>query len=185
MVIPFLAVAAVLGVISALSYRWRRHSLEAMPALPRKPWLLLLAIAPQFTWVHWLSHLGPGVEQFAWILPLSYLPVLGFIALNVRLAWARVVAVGVTLNLAVMLANGGTMPAPARFATSQPAITSTDTERLAPGTKDRLMSENAPPLLAPLQDQYVITLPNGTQHVTSIGDFISLGGAVFGLVSTL
>ncbi len=185
MIIPFLAVAAALGLVVVLSARWRRHSPGRTPTLPRKPWLLLLALLPQIAWTHWLSHLGASAIGLSWILPLSYVPVLWFIVVNARFAWARVIAVGVALNLAVMLANGGTMPAPARFATSQPAVTSVATERLAPGSKDRIVSDQTPALLAPLEDQYVVTLPGGMQRLASVGDFVSLGGALLGLLSTL
>lgn len=185
MIIPFLAVAALLGLVVVPSTRWRRHSFTHAPTLPRKPWLLVFAILPQLLWVHWLSHLGTGAQGLAWILPLSYVPVLFFVALNFRFTWARVIGVGVALNFAVMVANGGTMPAPARFATSQPAVTSTATERLAPGTKDRIVGGPAPAVLAPLEDQYVVTLPGGHQRLASLGDFIILGGAVLGLLSLL
>ena len=185
MIAPFLAVAAALGVIVVLSARWRRHSHGSTPSLPRKPWLLLLAILPQLAWVHWLSHLGSGAAGFSWLLTASYVPVMCFIALNVRYTWARVIAVGVALNFTVMLANGGTMPAPARFATSQPLVTTTTAEQLAPGSKDHVAGDRQPTLLAPLEDQYVVTLPLGGQRLASVGDFVSLGGAVIGLLSAL
>ena len=185
MIIPFLAAATVLGLVVVVSARWRRRSFDQIPSLPRKPWLLLFALLPQIIWTHWLSHLGSAANGFSWILPLSYAPVIWFIVLNVRFAWARVIAVGVALNLAVMVTNGGTMPAPARFATSQPAVMGVETERLAPGSKDRIVSDQTPALLAPLQDQYVVTLPGGMQRLASIGDFVSLGGAMLGLFSIL
>ncbi|HVC35428.1 MAG TPA: DUF5317 family protein [Chloroflexota bacterium] len=185
MIVPFLAVATLIGVVVVPSAGWRRLSLSARTPLPRAPWLLLLAILPQLLWTRWLSHLGPSADGFAWVLPVSYLPVLCFIALNLRFTWARVVAVGVGLNVAVMLANGGTMPAPAHFARSAPAVTSVAGERVVPGSKDRIVADSAPAFLAPLQDQYVVTLPGGQQRLTSVGDFVTLGGAVLGLLTAL
>lgn len=185
MIIPFLAVATVLGAVVVLGTKWRRHSWRTIPALPRKPWLLLFAIVPQFVWTHWVSHLGSGAMSFVWLLPASYLPVFLFIAFNVRYPWARVVAVGVSLNVAVMLGNGGTMPMPARFVGNQTVQTNGSSVRLFPGSKDRIADSQEPTLLAPLEDQYVVTLPGGARRLTSVGDFVSLGGAFFGLLSSL
>lgn len=183
MVIPFLAVAVALGVIVVLSASLRRRFLNKQMALPRKAWLLILALVPQYAWTHWLSHLGTSASNWAWILPVSYLPLICFTLLNLNLTWARVMAVGVTMNLAVMVANGGTMPAPARFSTNQSAdVTSS---RVIAASKDRISSEYAPATLAVLQDQYVVTLPGGGQRLASLGDFVSLGGAFLGLISTL
>src|SRR5579875_2824545 len=115
MIALFLAVAALLGVVVLLGISWRRPISSRTPTMPRKPWLLLAALVPQLAWTSWISHLGDGASTFVWLLPVSYLPVLWFIALNFHYPWARVIALGVTLNLAVMLGNGGTMPMPARF----------------------------------------------------------------------
>lgn len=185
MVVPFLAAAAVLSVFVALGAGWRRHSFRDSPTLPRQPWLLLLAMIPQLAWGHWLSRLGPDAERLVWILPLSYLPVLGFIAVNRRLVWIRIVAVGVAMNLAVMVFNGGAMPAPARFAASEPAVARPSGARLAPGTKDRIVAEDQVTPLGLLEDRFVVTLPGGHQRLASLGDFVSLGGALLGLVSVL
>lgn len=185
MIIPFLAVATVLGAVVVLGTKWRRHLWRTMPVLPRKPWLLLFAIVPQFIWTHWISHLGSGAMSFAWLLPASYLPVFLFIALNLRYPWARVMAVGVSLNVAVMLGNGGTMPMPSRFAANQTVLMSGSSVGFFPGSKDRIADDREPTLLAPLEDQYVVTLPGGSRRLASVGDFVSLGGAVFGLLSTL
>jgi len=185
MIIPFLAVATVLGAVVALGTKWRRHSWRTIPLLPRQPWLLLFAIVPQFVWAHWISHLGSSATGLSWLLPSSYLPVFWFIALNLRYPWVRVIAVGVSLNVAVMLGNGGTMPMPARFVTGQPPATSGTSERLFPGSKDRIADDREPTLLAPLEDQYVVTLPGGSRRLASVGDFVSLGGAFFGLLSSL
>jgi hypothetical protein len=180
MIIPFLAVAAALGLVVVLSTRWRRQSSQKMVDLPKKPWLLLVALALQFLWTHWLSHLGPSAEKLTWILPLSYVPVMCFVAFNWRFTWSRVIAVGVAMNFAVMIANGGTMPAPAQFSSHPPP---TGEERIAPGSKDRIVAHST--VLPPFQDQFVVTLPGGSQHLASLGDFVSLSGAVVGLLSTL
>ncbi|HLH71912.1 MAG TPA: DUF5317 family protein [Chloroflexota bacterium] len=185
MLFPFLAVAVVLGVIIALGpARRRRLSIDHAP-LPKKPWLLVIAVIVQAIWTRWLSHLGPSAEALSWLLPVSYLPVLWFLTLNIRTLWAPVIALGVCLNFTVMLFNGGTMPAPARFSSDPAIVAAAHAERLAPGSKDRVVGSDFPTVLGPLEDQYVITLPGGQQRLVSIGDFVSLGGGIIGLLSVI
>ena len=184
MLIPFLAVAAVLGIFVALGPAWRRRLPNESAPLPKKPWLLVVAVVIQALWLRWLSHLGPSAEALSWVLPVSYAPVAWFLALNIRTSWAPVVALGVGLNLTVMLLNGGTMPAPARFA-SKAVTVALQGERLAPGSKDRFVGSEFPTVLAPLEDKYVITLPGGQKRLASLGDFVSLGGGIIGLLSVV
>ncbi|HUX87855.1 MAG TPA: DUF5317 family protein, partial [Chloroflexota bacterium] len=136
MLILFVAVAVVLGIFVAIRPVWRPQGLHESVPLPKKPWLLVVAVVVQALWVRWLSNLGPSAEVFSWILPASYLPVIYFLASNIRTSWAPVVALGVGLNLMVMIVNGGTMPAPARFASDQAKI-ALHAEPLAPASKDR------------------------------------------------
>ncbi|MGH2459278.1 MAG: DUF5317 family protein [Chloroflexota bacterium] len=185
MIVPFLAVATALGLLVILAATWRRQPSRVSPVLPRAPWLLLLALIPQLVWTHWLSHQASGAPGLTWWLPASYVPVGLFIALNLGFPWARVIAVGVSLNVAVILANGGTMPAPARFFASESKVTSVVPGQLDPGSKDRLVDARRPALLAPLEDQYIVTLPGGFRRLASVGDFVSLGGAILGLLASL
>ncbi|HLG50128.1 MAG TPA: DUF5317 family protein [Chloroflexota bacterium] len=184
MVVPFLAVATFFGVVVTLGARWRRRSFHFHFVLPRCPWLLLLTLALQTIWVRWLSYHGQSALSFAWILPLSYGPILVFAALNIKYAWIRVIALGAALNMAVMLLNGGTMPAPAGLGAHEvPA--GTTVERLIPGSKDRAVRDDGAVALAPLIDRYIVTLPGGQQRLASIGDFVALAGAFLGLLSAI
>jgi hypothetical protein len=184
MVVPFLAVATIFGAVVTLGARWRRRSFRFHFVLPRYPWLLLLTLALQTIWIRWLSYRGPSALAFAWILPLSYGPILVFAALNIKYAWIRVIALGAALNMAVMLLNGGTMPAPAGLGAHGVAAGTTE-ERLIPGSKDRAVRDDGAVVLAPLIDRYIVTLPGGQQRLASVGDFVALAGAFLGLLSAI
>lgn len=183
MLIPFVAVAALVGIFVAFGRTWRRLPRESAP-LPKKPWLVVVAVVVQVIWLRWLSHLGPSAESFSWVLPVSYAPIVWFLAVNIRTSWAPVVTLGLGLNLAVMLVNGGTMPAPAHFLADQ-ANVGQHAERIVAGSKDRVVGSEFPTVLSPLEDQYVITLPGGQRRLASIGDFVSLGGGIIGLLSVV
>lgn len=184
MLIPFVVVAAILGIFVAFRPAWFRRLPNGPAPLPKKPWLLVVAVVVQAVWLRWLSHLGPSAEALSWLVPASYAPIVWFLVLNIRTSWAPVVALGVGLNLAVMLANGGTMPAPAHFLADQSNV-SQHAERLVSGSKDRVVGSDFPTVLSPLEDQYVITLPGGQRRLASIGDFVSLGGGIIGLLSVV
>src|SRR5688500_16150670 len=71
-------------------------------------WVGLVARAAQIVAVN-----GPGRENDALAIPLivgSYVAVILGALLNNRLPGARVLLVGLAMNLACMLANGGLMP---------------------------------------------------------------------------
>src|SRR5258708_5272508 len=117
-----------------------RGDLGAEPDFPRHAWLLLVAIVLQQLWVRWISHQPNVPETFAWLVALSYLPLVAFIFLNRERLAVKVIALGVVLNFSAMLANGGAMPAPVRFASSTQAQSSPRHDMIAPGTKDRLVN---------------------------------------------
>ncbi len=182
MIPTFLLFGGVIGVVVALGTgRIARSPADDAP-FPRA-WLLLpLALAPQFLWIHLLSHL-PSASGLSWLLTLSYLPVLVFLAVNAHHAWARVILLGLLLNFAASAANGGTMPARLPATDVPVALAPETTDRIAPGTKDRVMPASRSFVLEPLADRYVLSLPGGAQRLTSIGDLVILLGGSLALLS--
>jgi hypothetical protein len=146
--------------------------------------LLLLSLAPQQLWVRWLSHQNGGATDWAWLVALSYVPLAAFVFFNRDRLSVKVIAVGALLNVAAMIANGGAMPAPMRLAAT-PATSGAQVERIAPGTKDRLVGDKAPSGLELISDRFVVTLPTGAQRVASVGDFIILFGGLIALIGAI
>jgi hypothetical protein len=105
-----LALAVVLGLLAAL-LRWRRQAFAHVASIPlRWAWLALVAVGLQLPLLR--SPAGPA-EDLHWQQALflaSYALLLAFVWRNRRLPGMLVVGLGVTLNLAVILANGGWMP---------------------------------------------------------------------------
>jgi Family of unknown function (DUF5317) len=183
--ILFLAAAALGALVVVLRTRDMRGDLGAEPDFPRHAWLLLVAIVLQQLWVRWISHQPSVPETFAWLVALSYVPLVAFIFLNRERLAVKVIAIGVVLNFSAMLANGGAMPVPARFASSTQVQTSPRLTTIAPGTKDRLVDGTQPALVETLSDHILVTLPTGIQRVASFGDFFILTGGILALVGAI
>lgn len=185
MIVVFLAIVALVGVVVALETGRSGRSPARPLALPRYWWLLVFAVVPQVLWARDLSHLPAVAERLAWLVPLSYLPVFAFLLANLRFTWARLILLGAGLNLAVILANGGTMPAravnPGDFASSA----TSPLPHLVPGSKDRVPGANAAIFLNPLADRYVVVLPGGAMRIVSVGDCVVLVGAVLALLTAV
>jgi hypothetical protein len=147
--------------------------------------LIGLALLPQYVWLFWLSRSGATAEGYAWLVGVSYLPLLAFLGLNRQHAWTKLIAVGVGLNVAVIVANGGAMPAPADIATAASAVAPVSTSYLAPGTKDRVVGDATPIVLAALADRIVIPLPGGRARLASVGDLLILAGGLVGLLAEI
>jgi hypothetical protein len=77
----------------------------------RYGWLVLVALAIQIGIVYLPRSLGVGLGGLrVWLLAGSHLLLIAVVALNLRMPGLWLIAVGLGLNLAVMLANGGYMP---------------------------------------------------------------------------
>ena len=185
MIPTFLALVALGALAVALGSGRSGRSPARGPALPRYWWILWLAVVPQFLWAHGIAASPELASRLAWLIPASYLPVFAFLAANARFAWARVVLVGAVLNLAVILANGGTMPARAVTIGDPAPSTATVRAHLVMGTKDRVPESDALVFLAPLADRYVIVLPGGAMRLASVGDFVVLAGAIAALLTAV
>jgi hypothetical protein len=99
-------------VLCAMSLGLRRGSLRHLAEVPiRAAWILLAASAVQLTLVHF-PLLGPTASARIGppVVVATYAAVVGFLLVNRRLPGVQLAALGVCLNLTVMIANGGYMP---------------------------------------------------------------------------
>lgn len=105
-----LVAAVVAGVLSGLFLaRWKEETWQP-PAL-RHAWLVVVFFLPQLLafYLPVTRNLFPAPLAAA-SLALSQIGLFTFCLLNWRLAGMPLLAVGLLLNLAVILANGGLMP---------------------------------------------------------------------------
>ncbi len=116
-----------------------------------------------------------------------HLLLLPFLLLNIRLIGVRLILVGLTLNLIVMVANGGLMPVEM---SAVEAVGKHDQQALVigdhiAGSKNVLLaSEDIH--LRPLSDAIVLPVPRPFTRALSVGDLVILVGisaAAVGLVT--
>jgi len=121
-------------------------------------------------------------------LVLTYLALLGFIGRNFRLPGIRIIAVGVILNFAVIVANGGLMPvSPETLAQVSPPEHAADVAvgNPVPYSKDVLLERHNTRLWW-LSDAF--TLPAfASSHSTafSVGDVLIMIGLLYLLISAV
>ena len=150
-------------------------------------WVGLAALAAQVVAVN-----GPGRDNDALAIPLivgSYFAVVLVALLNNRLPGARVLVVGLAMNLACMLANGGLMPiAPETLAMAGRAeewhIGAGTTGARVQGSKDVILPTDQT-RLAPLSDRYWTGLPGRLGIVFSLGDVLLVVGVSTFVFATL
>ncbi len=105
-----LGAAVIAGILSGfLVARWKKETWQP-PAL-RHAWLVVVFFLPQLLafYLPATRNLFPAPLAAA-SLVISQLGLLIFCILNWRLAGMLILAIGLLLNLAVILANGGLMP---------------------------------------------------------------------------
>jgi hypothetical protein len=105
-----LAVAVVLGLLVSL-VRYKTKAIDRIAALPlRSAWLALLALVLQYPLL--LAPFGETqqVVLHQILFLVSHLLLLAFVWLNRSMVGIQIVGLGVVLNLAAILANGGFMP---------------------------------------------------------------------------
>jgi hypothetical protein len=105
-----LAVAVVLGLLVSLA-RYQTKAIDRIAALPlRSAWLALLALVLQYPLL--LAPFGETqqVVLHQILFLVSHLLLLAFVWLNRSMVGIQIVGLGVVLNLAAILANGGFMP---------------------------------------------------------------------------
>lgn len=143
----------------------------------RWPWLALVALAAQLLAL--VSPLAPHLP--ASIGPLVHMStlalLLAFLLRNLRYRALGLVAVGITLNLAVIAANGGYMPVrPEDARAAGFADLAADLE--ARGTREKWTLLTADTRLPFLADVIVLGWPPGLRRAVSPGDLL-IGLGVF------
>ncbi len=174
----FLA-AFCLSLAIALARGGNLFRLSALPL--RWPLVPILAFAPQLIVVYMPESIARLASTHTAILILSYLALVAFLCLNYRLPGMRWIALGLLLNLAAMVANGGYMPitpqALERIGHESHVVAVQDGSRVA-YSKDVLLTREQTHLWL-LTDILVFPDPFPIPSAASVGDScIALGGFV-------
>ena len=124
--------------------------------------------------------IGSSQEGRSWmpvLLPAAHLLLVPFLVRNLSFWGARVVLVGLGLNVIVMVANGGLMPV------APPAVEAIGKHNLdelrlgdpIPGSKNVLLEPDQTRAQW-LSDAIVIPLPRPYKRAVSVGDLVVVGG---------
>jgi hypothetical protein len=162
----FILYGVVVGLVAGFLLGGRLSGLATVRF--RLGWLAILALAIQVVLFSSLADgLDPDVRRAIYVASTALVGVV--VLANLRLAGVPLVALGAALNLAAILANGGSMPAdPAALA----ALGMT-----ADGNTNSVVV--AEPALAPLTDLFAMPAWMPLANVFSIGDvLIGAGVAV-------
>ncbi len=183
-----LLTAIVAGILVGMIGAWRAGVSWQLPIL-RHIWLAIVGFLPQL-----LAFYLPATRnllnksQAAVCLVLSQLLLLGFCLGNLKSSGIAILAGGLTLNLLVILANGGLMPLPVETANKLLPQSVMDTlkigQRLSTQSKDILLP--AKQIVLPwLADRF--TSPPGFPYlfVFSLGDVLIAAGAFWLLAKPL
>ncbi len=180
-----LLAAVLLGLLLGLGRaRWQNRPYRA-PEL-KWIWLAVAAFAPQLiiAYLPATRHLLPSWLAAA-LVSASLIGFLAFTWINRRLPGMWILFAGMTLNLAVMLANGGWMPiSPAtasRLAGGGSAMTSSVGERF--GQKDVLLLPQDTQLPY-LSDRFLLPDWSPYQVAFSLGDILIAAGAFWLMAAT-
>lgn len=152
----------------------------------RAPWLVLLGFGLQVFAVR-MSTGGALTPLRTALICVAWLPLLAWVRLNWRRSGVKVVALGLGLNLAVMLANGGLMPVTAgaiRQAGLTQQLSHAVTGQPLPRSKDVLMTP-ASTRLALLRDAIVMRPSNAPGYILSPGDVVLFAGLLWTLIALI
>ena len=135
----------------------------------RASWLFLVAIALQvvafpFAFLPW--RMDAGIASVLWLTSYGFLIVGAFV--NRRVTGVPIVALGICMNVAAVVANGGTMPVSysAMHNAGRTAVTQTNSTAAADPRLEWLVDRWAAPEWIPLA------------NVFSIGDVVIAAGSV-------
>ena len=176
-----LLLAVVAAVFIALLRGGRFEHLLRVPL--RRGWLALVAFALQIVEIYFPLPQSQGfVSWRTFLLLFSYLLLILVVAVNRRLPGLLWIGLGLSLNLAVMLVNGGYMPitpeAVARAGLGHLTLGENPGARLL-ATKDILLPREATRLWF-LSDILVLAPPSPLRTVFSVGDVcLALGAFIF------
>lgn len=178
---------AIYGLVIGVAVGWLRGGqlgnlrhvrLEfAWVVLPAALFQLLLISDP---WRLWREPDLAGM-----LLMVSYAPFVVFLVRNLHVPGLTVAAIGLALNLTVMLANGGLMPVSPE---SQRSARNADGREIVVGARTSAGKGIVLPAeqtrFAFLSDRIIVP-PIPRPMIVSIGDLITLGGLAFGVQSAM
>lgn len=172
--------AVIAGILTGWGYaRWKGRVWH--PPVFRGVWLIILGFLPQLVafYLPYSRRLLPdGFASFG--LVLSQVMLLVFTVANIRLVGMPVLSIGLALNLAVILMNGGFMPLPVetamRFVDPNVLNRLEIGGRIGTASKDILLPESkvALPWLA---DRFVFSALPYYRFAFSLGDVCVAAGA--------
>jgi hypothetical protein len=169
-----LAYALILLILVALLLRRDFHGLARISY--RGGWKLVVIVAGLFVLQAGLILYVPGQTMLQMgALILSQVALIWLLVVNRHVPGAKVFAVGIALNVAVMVANGGWMPVtPETYRFVHPDRAVADYSR-PPASKNIVLPRSETRLWL-LSDIIRITLP-WRRTAISIGDVLLIGGA--------
>jgi hypothetical protein len=175
-----LAWAVVLGLLASLVRHRGRVASQIAGISLRSAWLALVALAIQYPLLRAPGGTTQqfGVEQALFLL--AHVLLLAFVWLNRRYVGIQILGLGVALNLAAILANGGFMPiTPETLAQINPG---SSLEQWPIGThyvysKDVILSREGTRLWA-LSDVLVVPPPFPWPTAFSLGDLLIAVGII-------
>jgi hypothetical protein len=131
-----------------------------------------------------MGRFSPGFTGFPLLLVASHLLLLPFLLRNVQYFGMRLILVGLLLNLAAMVANGGMMPVTADGveAVGRHQRSEVSYGSHIPGTKNVLMAREDVHLRG-LTDSITLPIPGPMTRVVSLGDILVAAGTICALLS--
>ena len=171
----FLLSVIVLAIVIGYLAGGRLRNFERLRI--RGWWLAPIGLLLQ---VQFQAFWHPGRDLSVALLIASYVLLLLFAALNIRLAGFALILVGLAMNMLVVGVNGG-MPVDkgALIASGQKSVLSELVH--GGGSKHHLATHND--LLLPIAD--VIAIPPPIRQVVSAGDLVVYAGVVWLVVATM
>jgi len=174
---------ALYAVVGGLALGWISTWAAGEPgerngAAIRHLWVVPVTLAVQVAWANWLSGLPGAPSPFRLLVPMSTAALLVMVLSNVGWPAARLVAVGIALNLTVIVANGNLMPISmpdAARAVSVARSGELSEGQAVPHTKDVVVAASRT-RLGFLSDHLAIRLPYGDTRMLSPGDVLMMAG---------
>lgn len=141
-------------------------------------WVVPASLSVQIAWAKWWSGTPALPAWVRAVVPLAIVALLLMVVANREWPGARLAALGIALNLAVIVANGGLMPVSLPDASASLGTTVTHPLREGqpvPGSKDIVVDPNRM-RLGFLSDHLTFRLPYGPLRVVSPGDVLMMAG---------
>lgn len=137
------------------------------------------ALAIQFILMNGSGNIPGGGELLPYLLPAAHVALLPFLLRNIAFWGIRLMLLGLALNLAVMLANGGLMPVERSVvdAVDRHDAGVVEEGQHIPGTKNVYLNSDDV-RLRELSDAIMVPLPPPFTRAVSAGDLLVFPGAL-------